>query len=57
MGFPFDAVQMPLNPFDATFLSFEQAVLPEPESKRHCPARYEADGWSPPSHHDGRGVG
>jgi len=27
-GFPFDAVQMPLNPFDATFLSFEQKVLP-----------------------------
>ena len=28
-GFPFDAVQMPLNPFDATFRSFETAVLPE----------------------------
>jgi aryl-alcohol dehydrogenase-like predicted oxidoreductase len=28
-GFPFDAVQMPLNPFDAQFLSFEQQVLPE----------------------------
>ncbi|HEX4065440.1 MAG TPA: aldo/keto reductase [Acidobacteriaceae bacterium] len=28
-GFPFDAVQMPLNPFDAHFLSFEQQVLPE----------------------------
>jgi aryl-alcohol dehydrogenase-like predicted oxidoreductase len=28
-GFPFDAVQMPLNPFDATFRSFEQKVLPE----------------------------
>ncbi len=28
-GFPFDAVQMPLNPFDATFRSFEQQVLPE----------------------------
>jgi aryl-alcohol dehydrogenase-like predicted oxidoreductase len=27
-GFPFDAVQMPLNPFDATFMSFEQKVLP-----------------------------
>ena len=27
-GFPFDAVQMPLNPFDANFLSFEQKVLP-----------------------------
>jgi aryl-alcohol dehydrogenase-like predicted oxidoreductase len=28
-GFPFDSVQMPLNPFDATFRSFETQVLPE----------------------------
>jgi aryl-alcohol dehydrogenase-like predicted oxidoreductase len=28
-GFPFDAVQMPLNPFDASFHSFERLVLPE----------------------------
>jgi aryl-alcohol dehydrogenase-like predicted oxidoreductase len=28
-GFPFDAVQMPLNPFDANFQSFEKKVLPE----------------------------
>jgi predicted aldo/keto reductase-like oxidoreductase len=28
-GFPFDAAQMPLNPFDANFFSFEQMVLPE----------------------------
>jgi aryl-alcohol dehydrogenase-like predicted oxidoreductase len=28
-GFPFDSVQMPLNPFDANFRSFEQMVLPE----------------------------
>jgi aryl-alcohol dehydrogenase-like predicted oxidoreductase len=28
-GFPFDAVQMPLNAFDATFQSFEHHVLPE----------------------------
>src|ERR1700754_4032124 len=28
-GFEWDAVQMPLNPFDSTFLSFEQHVLPE----------------------------
>jgi aryl-alcohol dehydrogenase-like predicted oxidoreductase len=27
--FPFDAVQMPLNPFDGTFRSFEAMVLPE----------------------------
>ena len=28
-GFPFDAVQMPLNAFDASFHSFERLVLPE----------------------------
>jgi len=28
-GFPFDAVQMPLNCFDASFRSFEATVLPE----------------------------
>jgi aryl-alcohol dehydrogenase-like predicted oxidoreductase len=28
-GFPFDAVQMPLNPFDASFRSFEQNVMPQ----------------------------
>jgi len=28
-GFPFDAVQMPLNAFDANFRSFETQVLPE----------------------------
>jgi aryl-alcohol dehydrogenase-like predicted oxidoreductase len=28
-GFPFDAVQMPLNAFDAGFHSFEKLVLPE----------------------------
>jgi len=28
-GFPFDAVQMPLNAFDASFQSFEKKVLPE----------------------------
>jgi hypothetical protein len=27
-GYAFDAVQMPLNPFDANFHSFEQKVLP-----------------------------
>src|SRR5262249_51384854 len=27
--YPFDAVQMPLNPFDATYRSFEKHVLPE----------------------------
>ena len=29
LGFPFDTVQMPLNPFDANFHSFEKQVLPE----------------------------
>jgi aryl-alcohol dehydrogenase-like predicted oxidoreductase len=29
MGYPFDSVQMPLNPFDANFFSFEKEVLPE----------------------------
>ncbi len=29
MGYPFDTVQMPLNPFDANFRSFEKLVLPE----------------------------
>jgi predicted aldo/keto reductase-like oxidoreductase len=29
LGFPFDTVQMPLNCFDASFRSFEAAVLPE----------------------------
>lgn len=28
-NYPFDAVQMPLNPFDATYRSFEAKVLPE----------------------------
>jgi uncharacterized protein len=28
-GFPFDSVQMPLNPFDSQFHSFERQVLPE----------------------------
>jgi len=28
-GFPFDAVQMPLNAFDSSFHSFEKQVLPE----------------------------
>ncbi len=29
LGFPFDTVQMPLNPFDASFFSFEKQVVPE----------------------------
>jgi aryl-alcohol dehydrogenase-like predicted oxidoreductase len=33
-GYPFDTVQMPLNPFDGTFRSFEQQVVPELERRR-----------------------
>jgi aryl-alcohol dehydrogenase-like predicted oxidoreductase len=29
LGYPFDTVQMPLNPFDAAFHSFAEQVLPE----------------------------
>ncbi|MBA3892026.1 MAG: aldo/keto reductase [Gemmatimonadaceae bacterium] len=32
-GYVFDTVQMPLNPFDAHFRSFEQRVLPELERR------------------------
>jgi aryl-alcohol dehydrogenase-like predicted oxidoreductase len=28
-GYKFDSLQMPLNPFDASFRSFEKEVLPE----------------------------
>jgi aryl-alcohol dehydrogenase-like predicted oxidoreductase len=34
LGYPFDTVQMPLNPFDATFHSFERQVLPEVNRRR-----------------------
>lgn len=32
-GFPFDAVQMPLNAYDAHFLSFQSLILPTLKSK------------------------
>jgi len=32
-GFPFDTVQMPLNPFDASFRSFQHLVLPEAQKQ------------------------
>lgn len=35
--YPFDAVQMPLNPFDAHFRSFEKLVLPELEKRGIAP--------------------
>ena len=40
-GFPFDAVQMPLNPFDATFLSFPKD-LARSRTARNGGARDEA---------------
>jgi uncharacterized protein len=36
-GYPFDACQMPLNVFDASFRSFEQRVLPELLRQRIAP--------------------
>jgi aryl-alcohol dehydrogenase-like predicted oxidoreductase len=36
-GYPFDACQLPLNAFDASFRSFEQRVLPELERQRIAP--------------------
>ena len=36
-GYPFDACQMPLNVFDASFRSFEQQVLPELHRQRIAP--------------------
>src|SRR6201996_1947024 len=36
-SFPFDAVQMPLNPFDANFFSFEKKVLPVLHSRGIAP--------------------
>jgi aryl-alcohol dehydrogenase-like predicted oxidoreductase len=32
-GFHFDAVQMPLNPFDGSFFSFQQQVVPEAQRR------------------------
>ena len=36
-GYPFDACQLPLNVFDASFRSFEQRVLPELRRQRIAP--------------------
>ena len=36
-GYPFDACQMPLNVFDASFRSFEQRVLPELQRQQIAP--------------------
>lgn len=37
LGYPFDSVQMPLNPFDANFHSFEKLVLPEVNRRGMAP--------------------
>jgi len=37
LGYPFDTVQMPLNPFDAGFHSFERQVLPEVNRRGMAP--------------------
>jgi len=37
LGYPFDSVQMPLNPFDASFHSFEKQVLPEVNRRGMAP--------------------
>ncbi len=36
-GFPFDACQMPLNPFDSHFRSFQKLVLPELQRRGIAP--------------------
>ena len=43
-NFPFDSVQMPLNPFDATFDSFRKACSAGVAAAWHRGARDEADG-------------
>ncbi len=53
-GFPFDSVQMPLNPFDGTFRSFETQVLPGVRAPRDGAAGNEAFGRRRPGHQSGR---
>ena len=45
-GYPFDACQLPLNVFDATFRSFEQRVLPELQRQRIAPIGMKSLGGS-----------
>jgi len=45
-GFEFDTVQMPLNPFDAQFRSFEQHVLPELQKRGIAPLGMKSMGGS-----------
>jgi aryl-alcohol dehydrogenase-like predicted oxidoreductase len=49
LGYPFDTVQMPLNPFDAGFHSFAQQVLPEVNSRGMGPLGMKSmggTGWA-----------
>jgi len=49
LGYPFDSVQMPLNPFDANFHSFEKQVLPEVNRRGMAPLGMKSmggTGWA-----------
>ena len=48
-GFPFDAVQMPLNPFDSSFRSFEKEVLPELHKRGIAPLGMKPLGGDAPA--------
>jgi aryl-alcohol dehydrogenase-like predicted oxidoreductase len=48
-GFPFDSVQMPLNPFDSSFRSFEKLVLPELLRRGIAPLGMKPLGGSAPA--------
>ena len=47
--FPFDACQLPLNVFDASFKSFEQLVLPELNRRRIAPIGMKSLGGEAPA--------
>ncbi len=44
-GFPFDTIQMPLNPFDYSYRSFQQEVLAGGRTARLGGLRDEEHGW------------
>ena len=56
-GYPFDAVQMPLNPFDAGFRSFEQRSIARSQQAPHGPPRHEEHGRHRRRHPQGRSLG
>ena len=55
--YPFDSVQMPLNPFDATYHSFETSVLPEVNRRGIGGAGHEEPGGQRPARPQGGGDG